>query len=414
MPFPKIIPALADLTQDIAGPLPVELLQNWASGTQDLTTAEELLERFRLGGHVVSTDTSGLSRMTQERDLLEVLSAISAPKEIVHALGTEIGGRPIGTWVADNSEMYYPLSLAPEDVLDAMNEAQFRIAEVTPVQIGLCVHSGVFYEIGGGLYGQDALLVEYLAERFAGPGEILVTRQLVDALAQPEWYSFVPRSDLESIHPAGVLRLTGARRMPQLDGKNVGYPHPFSPDFFELFLRLKGSPPHEEVKARIYEQYLRECAILFLAREQRREAENSLSFLLDELVMNALLDTLVRKAMRARDHIAASGGGIAILSFETVPQALEFAEEIRMRFSGNGLPVSLGIDWGPVLLLRNPSGPSGIAGDPVNVTSKISEDLGEPGKIHVTSRAARHLQGVLSDNHFSVTISDLLLTGIVL
>jgi class 3 adenylate cyclase len=414
MPFPKIIPALADLTQDIAGPLPVELLQNWANGTQDLATAEELLERFRIGGHVVSTDTSGLSRMTQERDLLEVLSAISAPKEIVHALGTEIGGRPIGTWVADNSEMYYPLSLAPEDVLDAMNEAQFRIAELTPVQIGMCVHSGVFYEIGSGLYGQDALLVEYLAERYAGPGEILVTRQLVDALTQPECYSFVPRGDLESIHPAGVLRLTGARRMSQLDGKNVGYPHPFSSDFFELFLRFRGPPPDEEVKVQIYEQYQRECAILFLAREQHREAENSLSSLLDELVMNALLDTIVRKEMRAQDHIAASGGGIAILSFETVPQALEFAEKARMRFSENGLPVSLGIDWGSVLLLRNQSGPSGIAGDPVNVASKISEDLGEPGRIHVTSRAARHLQGVLSDSHFSIRISDLPLTGIVL
>src|SRR3990172_3308434 len=164
MPFPKTMPALADLTQDIAGPLPVELLQNWATGTQDLATAEQLLERFRLAGHVVSTDTSGLSRMTQERDLLEVLAAISTPKEIVHALGTEIGGRPIGTWVADNSEMYYPLSLAPEDVLDAMNEAQFRIAEQTPTQIGMCVHSGVSYEIGRGLYGPDALLVEYLAE----------------------------------------------------------------------------------------------------------------------------------------------------------------------------------------------------------------------------------------------------------
>lgn len=64
MPFPKTIPALADLRQDIAGPLPVELLQNWASGTQDLATAEQLLERFRLGGYVASTDTSGLSRMT--------------------------------------------------------------------------------------------------------------------------------------------------------------------------------------------------------------------------------------------------------------------------------------------------------------------------------------------------------------
>ena len=86
---------------------------------------------------------------------------------------------------------------------------------------------------------------------------------------------------------------------------------------------------------------------------------------------------------------------------------------LRARLSQNGLPVSLGIDWGPVLLLRNQSGPSGIAGDPVNIASKISEDLGESGKIYVTSRAARHLQGLSSERNFSVKISGLLLTGIV-
>jgi hypothetical protein len=414
MPFPKAIPALADLTQDIAGPLPVDLLQKWAIGTQDLATAEQLLERFRLEGHVVSTDGSGLSRMTQEHDLLEVLAAVSIPKEVVHALGTEIGGRPIGTWVADNSEMYYPSSLAPEDVLDAMNEVQFRLTKRATVPIGMCVHAGFFYEIGHGLYGQDAQVVEDLAEEYAGPGEILVTRDVVKTLKRPESYSFVPREDLNSIYPAGVMRLNAAGRKPHLEGKNVAYPHPFSQEFFGMFTRLQAPHPDRDTKARIYEQYQRQCAILFLTRKHTQEAENTLSFLLDELVINALMDTVLSSTPGVQDHVAASGGGLGILSFETVPQALDFAREIRARLAQNGLAVAQGIDWGPVLLLRSKSGPSGIAGDPVNVASKISEELGEPGMIFVTQRAAQFLKGVESESQFKLRISGLDLTGFVL
>jgi hypothetical protein len=47
MPLPRVIPALADLTQDIAGPLPLTLLQAWAAGTQDVDTAGALLRSFR-------------------------------------------------------------------------------------------------------------------------------------------------------------------------------------------------------------------------------------------------------------------------------------------------------------------------------------------------------------------------------
>src|SRR5712671_4548448 len=104
MPLSKVIPALSDLTQDIAGPVPVRLLHDWAEGDQDMSEAQALLSSIQIQGTVVSSDTSGLSRMTQAMDLLDVLSVISQPKEIIHALGREIGGRAIGTWVADNTE----------------------------------------------------------------------------------------------------------------------------------------------------------------------------------------------------------------------------------------------------------------------------------------------------------------------
>src|SRR5947207_1008118 len=138
----KIIPALADLTQDIAGPVPIQLLHDWANGEQDIGAAQALLASFRTEGTVVSSDTSGLSRLTQAMDLLDVLSLISQPKEILHALGREIGGRAIGTWIADNTEMFYPAGLQPDTVVNAMAEVQFRIQERLRVRIGMCIHSG--------------------------------------------------------------------------------------------------------------------------------------------------------------------------------------------------------------------------------------------------------------------------------
>ena len=57
--------------------------------------------------------------IARERELLDVLSMISQPKEIVHALGRQAGGRPVGRWVADNTEMIYPDPVQAEQVIRA-------------------------------------------------------------------------------------------------------------------------------------------------------------------------------------------------------------------------------------------------------------------------------------------------------
>src|SRR5262245_31757159 len=116
MPFPRAIPALADVTQDIAGAAPLGLLQDWGSGKADLASAEALLRPFQIAGTVVASDTSGLTRLTRELDLLDVLRLISRPKEILHAVGVAVGGRAVGRWVADNTEMYYSTAV-PVDVV---------------------------------------------------------------------------------------------------------------------------------------------------------------------------------------------------------------------------------------------------------------------------------------------------------
>jgi class 3 adenylate cyclase len=413
MPFPKIIPALADLTQDIAGPLPLGLLQNWASGTQDLSTAEKLLLGFRIEGTVVSTDTSGLSRLTGELELLEVLARISLPMEIVFSLGTRIGGRAIGTWVADNTEMYYHLSIAPDTVLDAMNEVQHRIAGSEAIRIGMCAHSGSFYEIGGGLYGNNARIVEHAAEHHAGPGEILVTSALISRISTPSSYKLQSRPELRHLCPGGIFRLQGGGRLSAPACELNGYPHPFTSEFFEMFRGIRRAEDAEAIKRQIYSRYGRERAVLFVAREVSSESADNLASLLDDLLANVLVDTIVRRTRSAAGHVSNSVGGLAILTYETSDDALEVGRALLGRFDENGLPVRVGIDYGPVLMFDDRGGGAGIMGDPVNIASKLSEDIGERGRIRLTKRAAKRLSKAPPGDAFETEISGVRIRGIV-
>jgi class 3 adenylate cyclase len=410
MALPRLIPALADLTQDIAGPLPLELFRDWATGNQDAAKASAMLRPFEVFGTVVATDTSGLSRMTEERDLLDVLAMVSQPKEIVHALGAGVGGRAIGTWVADNTEMHYPPGTPIESVVAAMVEAQARIAAEAQVKIGMCVHEGAFYEIGGGLYGHDADTVEYIAERFAAPGEILLTQPVVDRLP-----GTIARTDrrreLDVVYAPGVYTLTSGPRLTAVNADQIAYPHPFPDEFFRALLALRTADAPAELRAELYRSLLHDRTIVFISRERDAVEDASITALLDNLVANAVMEAVLHRSA-ARDHVASLGGGLAILCFEDQQEAVEAALAIRDAFVESALPVKIGVDAGPVLLFAKPRGPSGISGDAVNIASKISEDLGIVNTVSVTARVAKALRGLNGAVPFQATISRIAISGI--
>ena len=414
MSLPKIIPVLADLTQDIAGPVPVELLRNWATGKQDLKAAESLLSPFQVKGTVVSSDTSGLTRLTQEEDLLEVLSLVSQPKEILYALGREIGGRAIGTWVADNTEMFYPADIGMATIVDAMAEVQYRIRERLRLRIGMCVHPGVFYEIGGGLYGNDADEVEYLAEICAGPDVILLTENGYQRLKAENaaGYNLEKVSFEDSKWHAYFVQTD--RRMPSLEEKDKAYPQPFPEEFFNLLPRCSDPRSGVETKRKVYENWLRERVVVFVARHHVMHESASLAGLLDDLVVNALMDTVIRETAASPNCISSFGGGLAILTFPDGREGLDVARAIHAKLKENSLPAQVGIDAGPILLFQNSIGPSGVSGDPINIASKLAEDVGRPGTLSITDRAARQVSNLGDCEPFELEISRIKLKGFIL
>jgi hypothetical protein len=173
-----------------------------------------------------------------------------------------------------------------------------------------------------------------------------------------------------------------------------------------------------QAKQEIYDRWLQERTVVFLAR-QRSRGEGagetpSLDTMLDDLVLNALMDTVIRETMSAGDHVAGSGGGLAILTFGTPQEGIGFARDIQSKLAENGLPVQAAIDAGPVLLFRNSRGPSGIAGDPVNTASKLAEDLGMSGSISVTERAFSQMHSGAAADRFEVSISGISVRGVFL
>lgn len=409
MKFPKMLPALADLTQDIAGPVPVELLREWASGTTDEVRAAELLRPFAITGTVVATDTSGLSHLTRERDLLEVLAMVSRPKEIVHALGRAVGGRAIGTWVADNTEMFYAPDLPVPSVVAAMAEAQARINDESEVRLGMCAHWGDFYEIGGGLYGRDAETVEYLAERFAAPGDLLLT-DAARARLSTHGIAVQRRPELDVVHHHGVFALTSAPRT-ALAGTDIAYPHGFTDAVFEALHHLRTAEA-PRVRDDIYRSLLHERVVVFVARERGTTEGAPITALLDTLTGDTVFEAVLQRFPAAVAHTASLGGGLAILCFEDAEEALQVSYSLRDACLEMGLGVKVGIDAGPVLLFANHRGPSGISGDAVNIASKLCEDLGIENMVNVTARAAALMRDIEGGVAFSTRVSRVEVSGI--
>ena len=411
----RTIPALADVTKDISGPLPVGLLDDWAaSPDRSHAAARLLLAPYRREGTVVSSDTAGLTRMTQERELLDVLWLVSEPMQILYAVGTAIGGHSIGVWEADNTEMLYPPQLSADAIVDAMLEAQARIAERTKVKVGICVHTGVFYEIGGGLFGGDAQLAEELAENHAAGAEILVTDALVQRLQASREYTLTRRADLDALYAPGTFSLRSERRMAALREVVAPYPHPFPTEFFAMLgdpaLRAATSAATQGAGAHMIERF-----VVFLARKGAASSQENLASVLDELLLNEQLNDVVSANLGGSATLAETTGGLCIVVFENGREAVDFARAVRERFREQSLLVSVGIDRGPVLLFPKGSGRVGtIAGDPINLSSKISEDLGEAGRIRITARAAEGVLGLDGAERFEAMISGVQIRGFIL
>lgn len=376
-------PGFFDLPADAGEELPLSIIEAWTSSAQDRAAADRILAGHTLRGIVVSSDSAGLTKLSRERSLVEMLALINRPKELIHGYGRAIGGRAIGTWAADNTQMFYPAEVPTARVLGLLRRTQDHLTEEQTIGIGFCAHLGTFFELGNGVYGPDADRVETVAEEHTAGGELVVTGELADALPSPHGFALSPREDLAG--PFGrILRVDGGPALEDIVAEDIHYPTPFDAAFHEG-LHVWTTDEHPALPEPEYQ----DRTVVLVERERDVPDEPAVS-LLNDLALAAAMKRIGR-------HLLAPHGGaevkttglISIYTFGDPAPAAAFAEAFRETFAAQGVLTRIGIDSGQVLLFDLGGGRHDIAGSPVNVASKLAQDCGEFGLIYLSDAATR-------------------------
>ena len=377
-------PGFFDLPSGAGETLPLDIIERWTRGAQTREQALAILAPHTLRGAVVSSDAVGLTRLTRDRPLVQILAMINRPKELVHAWGVAIGGRALGVWAADNTQMFYPPDISADRLLGMLLGTLDQIAAECEISIGLCAHRGDFYALGNGVYGADADRVEIVAEEHTEGGELLITNALAAALEAPQSWALAPRTDLA--RDFGVIHsVTGGPRAGDVAPTDFRYPLPYTDGFYEGLSTYTRTRRDSQMPRPVYD----ESAVVLIERE-REETDIPEVAVLNDLALAAAM-TRIGAALLPDLHGSGikTSGQISIYTFQDCRNAVAFAEGFRRELKSQGIACRIGIDVGQVLEFDLGGGARDIAGSPVNIASKLAQDVGEFGKIYATEAAAR-------------------------
>ena len=386
-------PSLSDIRQDIAGDLPLDLILLWNQQEKSEALHAEMLSPYKFEGIIACSDSAGLSKLSQNYTLPEVMQMVSEPKEILHAYGKAIGGEAIGVWAADNTQMVYQditVDTAVRQMLRLQIDAQNLL-----VKVGIGMHFGRAYKIGGGLFGHDASYIEELAEDHTSGGELLITKELYSMLSLGVAKYFTKKEDSEN-----YIAMNITDEIHYKPGNDTAYPFPFDDTFFSLLknnsleqLSTMGLDEYREEKA---------CVLVSVKHEEY-------DFLLDYFTACLVAESAITKASeKYNGKMVKSNGALGIFLFEHDVDAVAFAKETFANLKFEGFVSNIGISRGEVLLFPLKNSGLEISGNPVNIASKLAEDSGLGGIcVHDTIQTT-----IDTGTDFAVTCSGVLLSGI--
>ncbi|HEY7682366.1 MAG TPA: hypothetical protein VH879_06955 [Gemmatimonadales bacterium] len=377
-------PDFFDLPADAGRDLPLDVIAAWTKSAQTRETAQELLAPRTLHGTVAASDSTGLTRLTQERSLIEIMAMVSRPKELVHAYGRAIGGQALGVWAADNTLMLYPPDLSADRVLGMVLAVLDQVRRECEVGIGICVHPGVFYQLGTGIYGTDAERVQAVAEDFTESGELVVTGELAAALGGRADFRLSPREDLRPAF-GEIFRVEDGPRLSGIKVDDYHYPLPFSEEFFGGLAEFQRTRRTSVVPHPAF----REAAVVVVDPEREEQDVPEIA-VLNNLALAAALRRVGRRlaAERAGSEVKTSSG-VSIYLFDDASRGVDFCRELRRMLGAQDVQLRIGMDVGRILLFELGPGLRDVAGSPVNVASKLAQDRGVLGAIQLTADAAR-------------------------
>lgn len=383
-------PQLFDTAQDIIGALPLKLVADWLTSEQTHDDALRLLETFKVRGYSVSSDSAGLTKLTRQKGLLEILAIINQPKTILYGVGKAIGGEGVGIWAADNTQMFYPDTVDAATLVSALLTVQDEIARTCQIKIGIGAHFGDFYALGGGLYGFEADVIEEVAENETAGGEIVISQAVRDRLPANHGFSLERRSDLDT-GIGSFYRVLDGRRLRDIRPNGERYPIPYSEDFYADLIAFQSRLNDEALIRHLSEKYLQHKVVVLIDRENEEDELHEVS-VFNHLSFSALMKDIGLRLLPADAGAEIKvAGSLGIYVFDDAAAALHFARSFRQEFGKYQVGCRVGIDAGDVLIFDLPAGGKDIAGNPVNVASKMSQDKGAFGKLYLSEAMKRLL-----------------------
>ena len=376
-------PGFFDLPQRAGETLPLALITEWTRGAQTRERARELLGPRTIRGTLVVTDASGLTRLTRDRPLIEILAMLAQAKELFYAYGRAIGGRSIGVWAADNTHMFYDAGIPIPRVVGMMAAVMRRVATDCEVGMGMAAHIGEFFELGDAVYGPDADRIETVGEEQTSAGETVITGDLLHALDARASISVEQRTDLKD-GCGDVYRVTEAPVLEGLDLSDTNYPAPFSIGFSEGLSRYSRSR-RDSMAPR---QLMQELAVVLVMREPEIPDIPEVA-VLNNLSLTAATRRIGTSLLHGTGEEIKSTGLLSLYTFPDCGNAIAFARAFRETLAEQGVQCRIGIDIGPVLVFELGEGSRDIAGSAVNIASKLAEDVGEYGRIQMTDTVAQ-------------------------
>ncbi|MDZ8258890.1 family 3 adenylate cyclase [Nostoc sp. ChiQUE01b] len=396
-------PALFDITQDIIGSLPLKLIQKWLVSEQTQQATLELLKPYKVKGYAISSDSAGLTKLTKQKGLLEILAIINQPKEIVYSVGTAIGGEGVGIWAADNTQMFYSASVNPETIVSALLTIQRQISKTCQIKIGLGAHYGEFYYINGGLYGLEADAIEEIAENDTEGGEIAISQSFYELL--PENHNFTITQKSEEVTEIGKLfRVLDGPGLDVIPPLNPQYPIPYSQEFYADLLAFGNRLADTEFGKQLAEKYLQNKVVVLIEREPEEAQSHEIGMFTNLALTAELKDTSSQLLQKYHGVEVKVVGSIGIYVFDKADTALNFAQAFRQELAAQNIASRIGIDTGSILLFDLAAGGKDIAGNPVNVASKIAQDKGQFGKLYLSS-TMKTLMDVSQFTQITYTVS---------
>jgi class 3 adenylate cyclase len=400
---------LFDIAQDIIGALPLKLVEQWLSSDQTDADALNLLRSHKVRGYSMSSDSVGLTKLTQQKGLLEILAIINQPKKILHGYGKAIGGESVGIWAADNTQMFYPDALSASTIVSAMLTIQDAIANSCQIKIGIGAHYGNFYAISGGLYGSEADAIEDIAENHTCGGEILISQALCDRFPSNHNFTIEKRDDLNPTI-GNIYRVLDGERLSGLQPVDQRYPIPYSEDFYADLLAYETRLADQDFAQPLIDKYIQNKVVVLIESKNEVGESHEVS-MFNQLSFSALMKDI---GLRVLDQASVAEikviSSLGIYAFDNAIAAVNFAQTFRQELAKQDITCRIGIDRGEVLIFNLPFGTRDIAGSPVNVASKMAQDKGEFGKLYL-SAAMRDLVDVSGFKPIKYSISGIELTS---